>query len=125
MTAILGVVISEEAIARQANFLHNPEGCAVQPILALEVKEQHKAALGALCSRRWRRRLAKTPESLRQPAVRKVLGDNLLLAMRGYAGRSATDYDCGEHRPSAIVSACCRVRANMCWKYEPLTVLDL
>ncbi|VEC15941.1 ethanolamine operon transcriptional regulator [Citrobacter portucalensis] len=44
---ILGVVISEEAIARQANFLHNPERVLhmLRNQSALEVKEQHKAAL--------------------------------------------------------------------------------
>ncbi|END5833690.1 HTH-type transcriptional regulator EutR [Salmonella enterica] len=44
---ILGVVISEDVISRQATFLHNPERVLhmLRNQLALEVKEQHKAAL--------------------------------------------------------------------------------
>lgn len=67
---ILGVVLSEDVITRQANFLHNPDRVLhmLRSQSALEVKEQHKAALldkapqssikplcGALSNRRWRR----------------------------------------------------------------------
>ena len=79
---ILGVVISEEAIARQANFLHNPERVLhmLRNQSALEVKEQHKAALWGFVQQALAT-FSENPENLRQPAVRKVLGDNLLLAM--------------------------------------------
>lgn len=54
---ILGVVLSEDVITRQANFLHNPDRVLhmLRNQSALEVKEQHKAALWALSNRRWRR----------------------------------------------------------------------
>lgn len=44
---ILGVVLSEDVITRQANFLHNPDRVLhmLRSQSALEVKEQHKAAL--------------------------------------------------------------------------------
>ncbi|HFU9968048.1 TPA: HTH-type transcriptional regulator EutR [Escherichia coli] len=43
---ILGVVLSEDVITRQANFLHNPDRVLhmLRSQSALEVKEQHKAA---------------------------------------------------------------------------------
>ncbi|WP_025297249.1 HTH-type transcriptional regulator EutR [Escherichia coli] len=43
---ILGVVLSEDVITRQANFLHNPDRVLhmLRNQSALEVKEQHKAA---------------------------------------------------------------------------------
>ena len=44
---ILGVVLSEDVITRQANFLHNPDRVLhmLRSQSALEVKEQHKACL--------------------------------------------------------------------------------
>lgn len=47
---------------------------------ALEVKEQHKAALWGFVQQALAT-FCENPENLHQPAVRKVLGDNLLLAM--------------------------------------------
>ena len=54
---ILGVVLSEDVITRQANFLHNPDRVLhmLRSQSALEVKEQHKPLCGALSNRRWRR----------------------------------------------------------------------
>ncbi len=49
-------MLSEDVITRQANFLHNPDRVLhmLRSQSALEVKEQHKAALWALSNRRWR-----------------------------------------------------------------------
>ncbi|EEZ6653821.1 HTH-type transcriptional regulator EutR [Escherichia coli] len=47
---------------------------------ALEVKEQHKAALWGFVQQALAT-FCENPENLHQPAVRKVLGDNLLMAM--------------------------------------------
>lgn len=79
---ILGVVISEDVISRQATFLHNPERVLhmLRNQLALEVKEQHKAALWGFVQQALAT-FSESPETLHQPAVRKVLSDNLLLAM--------------------------------------------
>lgn len=79
---ILGVVISEDVISRQAQFLHNPERVLhmLRNQSALEVKEQHKAALWGFVQQALAT-FSENPENLHQPAVRKVLGDNLLLAM--------------------------------------------
>lgn len=52
---ILGVVISQEVIARHASFLHHPERVLhmLRNQSALAVREPHKAALWGLSSRRW------------------------------------------------------------------------
>ena len=51
ITRSWGVVLSEDVITRQANFLHNPDRVLhmLRSQSALEVKEQHKAALWAFC----------------------------------------------------------------------------
>lgn len=69
-------------ITRQANFLHNPERVLhmLRNQSALEVKEQHKAALWGFVQQALAT-FCENPENLHQPAVRKVLGDNLLMAM--------------------------------------------
>ena len=79
---ILGVVISEDVISRQASFLHHPERVLhmLRNQSALEVKEEHKAALWGFVQQALAT-FSENPENLHQPAVRKVLGDNLLLAM--------------------------------------------
>lgn len=79
---ILGVVLSEDVITRQANFLHNPDRVLhmLRSQSALEVKEQHKAALWGFVQQALAT-FCENPENLHQPAVRKVLGDNLLMAM--------------------------------------------
>ena len=79
---ILGVVLSEDVITRQANFLHNPDRVLhmLRNQSALEVKEQHKAALWGFVQQALAT-FCENPENLHQPAVRKVLGDNLLMAM--------------------------------------------
>ena len=79
---ILGVVISEDVIARQANFLHNPEKVLhmLRNQSALEVKEQHKAELWHFVQQALMT-FSTCPDSLRQSSVRKVLSDNLLVAM--------------------------------------------
>ncbi len=85
---ILGVVISEDVISRQATFLHNPERVLHMLRNRTLGKEQHKAALvGLLCSGRWY--LQRGPETLYY--LRCVgLSDNLLLAI-GDAGRGEAD----------------------------------
>jgi AraC family transcriptional regulator, ethanolamine operon transcriptional activator len=79
---ILGVVLSEDVITRQANFLHNPDRVLhmLRSQSALEVKEQHKAALWGFVQQALAT-FCENPENLHQPAVRKVLGDNLLMTM--------------------------------------------
>lgn len=81
---ILGVVISEDVFAREATFLHNPEKVLHmlhnQPTLA--VHEQHKAELWGFVQQALTT-FSRNPESLHQPAVRKMLGDNLLVAIGG------------------------------------------
>lgn len=72
---ILGVVISEEVLTRQANFLHHPERVLhmLRNQSALEVKEQHKAALWGFVQQALAT-FSENPENLHQHAVRKVLG---------------------------------------------------
>lgn len=69
---ILGVVISEDVISRQATFLHNPERVLhmLRNQLALEVKEQHKAALWGFVQQALAT-FSESPETLHQPAVRR------------------------------------------------------
>ena len=75
-------MLSEDVITRQANFLHNPDRVLhmLRSQSALEVKEQHKAALWGFVQQALAT-FCENPENLHQPAVRKVLGDNLLMAM--------------------------------------------
>ena len=71
---ILGVVLSEDVITRQANFLHNPDRVLhmLRSQSALEVKEQHKAALWGFVQQALAT-FCENPENLHQPAVRKVV----------------------------------------------------
>ncbi len=79
---ILGVVISQEVIARHASFLHHPERVLhmLRNQSALAVREPHKAALWGFVQQALAT-FSEHPDTLHQPAVRKVLRDNLLLAM--------------------------------------------
>ena len=97
-------MLSEDVITRQANFLHNPDRVLhmLRSQSALEVKEQHKAALWGFVQQALAT-FCENPENLHQPAVRKVLGDNLLMAM-GDAGRSAANGDGGKHQSSELPS---------------------
>lgn len=124
---IFGLVISEEMIARQATFLHTPEKVLdmLRNQSALEVKEQHKTALSGSVQQAMAT-FSENPENLRQPAVRKVLGDNLLLAMgtmledaQPIITAERTSYQ-GYRR--LLSRAREYVLENM---LEPLTVLDL
>ncbi len=49
--------------------------------LALEVKEQHASGAVGVLVQQALATFSESPETLHQPAVRKVLSDNLLLAM--------------------------------------------
>lgn len=124
---ILGVVISEDVISRQATFLHNPERVLhmLRNQLALEVKEQHKAALWGFVQQALAT-FSESPETLHQPAVRKVLSDNLLLAMGTMLEEAKPIHSARKHQPSGIswatVAGAEYVLENMS---EPLTVLDL
>ena len=79
---ILGIVISEDVLTRHSHFLHHPERVLhmLRSQSALAVKEQDKAALWGFVQQALET-FSEHPESLQEPAVRKVLGDNLLLAM--------------------------------------------
>lgn len=79
---ILGIVLSEEVLSRQARFLHNPERVlhTLRTQSALAVKAQHKAAIWAYVQQALAT-FSADPEHLHQPAVRKMLSDNLLMAM--------------------------------------------
>ena len=92
---------------------------------ALEVKEQHKAALWGFVQQALAT-FSENPENLHQPAVRKVLGDNLLLAM-GTMLEEAQPIMTAEsisHQSYRRLLSRAReyVLENMS---EPLTVLDL
>lgn len=92
---------------------------------ALEVKEQHKAALWGFVQQALAT-FSENPENLHQPAVRKVLGDNLLLAM-GTMLEEAQPIITAEsisHQSYRRLLSRAReyVLENMS---EPLTVLDL
>jgi AraC family ethanolamine operon transcriptional activator len=75
-------VISEEVISRHASFLHHPERVLhmLRNQSALAVREPHKAALWGFVQQALAT-FSEHPDTLHQPAVRKVLRDNLLLAM--------------------------------------------
>ncbi len=82
---------------------------------ALAVREPHKAALWGFVQQALAT-FSEHPDTLHQPAVRKVLRDNLLLAMGNDAGRSAADGKCRERQPPELPPPRWRRRANMCWK---------
>ncbi|SQB28441.1 transcriptional regulator EutR [Citrobacter koseri] len=65
------------------------------------MKEQHKAALWGFVQQALAT-FSENPENLHQHAVRKVLGDNLLLAMGTMLGRSAADYNGRKRQPSEL-----------------------
>ncbi len=75
-------MISQEVIARHASFLHHPERVLhmLRNQSALAVREPHKAALWGFVQQALAT-FSEHPDTLHQPAVRKVLRDNLLLAM--------------------------------------------
>ena len=75
---ILGVVISQEVISRHASFLHHPERVLhmLRNQSALAVREPHKAALWGFVQQALAT-FSEHPDTLHQPAVRKVLRDNL------------------------------------------------
>ncbi|WP_437889156.1 HTH-type transcriptional regulator EutR [Phytobacter sp. V91] len=124
---ILGIVISEDVISRQANFLHNPERVLhmLRNQSALEVKEQHKAALWAFVQQALAT-FSEDPQSLHQAVVRKMLGDNLLLAMGEMLeeARPLMTAESISHQTYRRLQSRAReyVLENMS---EPLTVLDL
>ncbi|MDU4363794.1 MAG: HTH-type transcriptional regulator EutR [Klebsiella oxytoca] len=124
---ILGVVISEDVISRQASFLHHPERVLhmLRNQSALEVKEEHKAALWGFVQQALAT-FSENPENLHQPAVRKVLGDNLLLAMGAMleeAQPMVTAESISHQSYRRLLSRAREfVLENMS---EPLTVLDL
>lgn len=82
--------------------------------LALEVKEQHKAALWGFVQQALAT-FSESPETLHQPAVRKVLSDNLLLAM-GTMLEEAKPIHSAESISHQDIVGYCRGRGNMCWK---------
>lgn len=67
---ILGVMLSEDVITRQTDFLHNPDRVLhmLRNQSALEVKGQHKAALWDFV-RQALATFCENPENLHQPAV--------------------------------------------------------
>lgn len=92
---------------------------------ALEVKEQHKAALWGFVQQALAT-FSENPENLHQPAVRKVLGDNLLLAMGAMLeeAQPIVTAESISHQSYRRLLSRAReyVLENMS---EPLTVLDL
>ncbi len=93
--------------------------------LALEVKEQHKAALWALCSRRWPPS-ARVLKLCNQPAVRKVLSDNLLLAMGTMLEEAKPIHSAESISHQGYRRLLSRAREYVLENMsEPLTVLDL
>ncbi len=91
---------------------------------ALEVKEQHKAALWGFVQQALAT-FCENPENLHQPAVRKVLGDNFN-GDGGDAGRRATNGDGGKHQSSRVTVDSSRAREYVLENMsEPVTVLDL
>ncbi|ENG3859172.1 HTH-type transcriptional regulator EutR [Salmonella enterica subsp. enterica serovar Kentucky] len=124
---ILGVVISEDVISRQATFLHNPERVLhmLRNQLALEVKEQHKAALWGFVQQALAT-FSESPETLYQPAVRKVLSDNLLLAMGTMLEEAKPIHSAESISHQGYRRLLSRAREYVLENMsEPLTVLDL
>ncbi|HAD2966847.1 TPA_asm: HTH-type transcriptional regulator EutR [Salmonella enterica subsp. enterica serovar Typhimurium] len=124
---ILGVVISEDVISRQATFLHNPERVLhmLRNQLALEVKEQHKAALWDFVQQALAT-FSESPETLHQPAVRKVLSDNLLLAMGTMLEEAKPIHSAESISHQGYRRLLSRAREYVLENMsEPLTVLDL
>ena len=124
---ILGVVISQEVIARHASFLHHPERVLhmLRNQSALAVREPHKAALWGFVQQALAT-FSEHPDTLHQPAVRKVLRDNLLLAMGTMLeeAQPMVSAESVSHQSYRRLLAQAReyVLENSA---EPLTVLDL
>ena len=124
---ILGVVISQEVIARHASFLHHPERVLhmLRNQSALAVREPHKAALWGVVQQALAT-FSEHPDTLHQPAVRKVLRDNLLLAMGTMLeeAQPMVSAESVSHQSYRRLLAQAReyVLENSA---EPLTVLDL
>jgi hypothetical protein len=113
---ILGVVISEEVISRQASFLHHPERVLhmLRNQSALAVKEPHKAALWGLCSRRW-----PPLASIRIPFIsrRCVRSCGIICCWRwGRCWKRRSRWLPPRASATRATAACWRRRANMCWK---------
>ncbi|HHG1304618.1 TPA: HTH-type transcriptional regulator EutR [Klebsiella pneumoniae] len=124
---ILGVVISQEVFARHASFLHHPERVLhmLRNQSALAVREPHKAALWGVVQQALAT-FSEHPDTLHQPAVRKVLRDNLLLAMGTMLeeAQPMVSAESVSHQSYRRLLAQAReyVLENSA---EPLTVLDL
>ena len=116
ITPFSGVVISEEAIARHASFLHHPE--RVLHMLRNQSgaggPQPHKAALWGFVQQALAT-FSRDPDTLHQPAVRKVLRDNLLLAMGTMLeeAQPIVSAESVSHQSYRRLLAQC---ANMCWK---------
>lgn len=92
--------------------------------LALEVKSSIRRRCGALCSRRWPP--SASPETLHQPAVRKVLSDNLLLAMGTMLEEAKPIHSAESISHQGYRRLLSRAREYVLENMsEPLTVLDL
>ncbi len=120
-------MISQEVIARHASFLHHPERVLhmLRNQSALAVREPHKAALWGFVQQALAT-FSEHPDTLHQPAVRKVLRDNLLLAMGTMLeeAQPMVSAESVSHQSYRRLLAQAReyVLENSA---EPLTVLDL
>ncbi len=93
--------------------------------LALEVKEQHKAALWGFVQQALAT-FSESPETLHQPAVRKVLSDNLLLAMGTMLEEAKPIHSAESISHQGYRRLLSRAREYVLENMsEPLTVLDL
>ncbi len=105
--------------------LHHPGECcicyATSPALA--VRELHKAALWGFVQQALAT-FSEHPDTLHQPVVRKVLRDNLLLAMGTMLEEAQPMVSAESISHQSYRRPCWRRPANMCWKTgaEPLTV---
>ncbi|MDF7679219.1 HTH-type transcriptional regulator EutR [Enterobacteriaceae bacterium ESL0689] len=124
---ILGVVISKDVFFGDTTFLHHPEN--VQRMLhnqsVLAVQEQHKAELWGFIQQVLTS-FSKYPATLQQPAVRKELSDNLLMAMgemlKNAQPNTVSESVSYQSYRRLLLRAREYVLENMA---EPITVLDL
>ncbi len=96
---ILGVVLSEDVITRQANFLHNPDQIIrLRSQSALEVKNSIKPRCGGSST-------TGAGDVLREPGLdqpARSVGNNFVNGEWANAGRSATTGDGGKHQSSEL-----------------------
>lgn len=124
---ILGVVISDDMLERNAAVFQQPERLLHmlrhQP--ALEVRAQHKAALWLFVQQALAN-FSQLPLELKVPGVRKVLGDNLLVMLGGMLEEACPiltpESISHQHYRRLLSRAREHVLENMT---EPVTVLDL